>query len=682
MENFNKTRLFATLLMVFTSIAAFAQIPNPGFETWTGGSCLGGLTTYNDPNGWGSINVLTCPGGGFTCVEANAANSHSGSHALELETISIFGQLAPGIIATGVINQSTQNVDGGFALNTRPDKLIGWIKYTPANPDTFSIDIDIYSGATTGTVIATGELRGWSAISTYTKVIVNIPYTSAAAADSAKITILSSPGQNGTAGTKMWVDDLSFVYCAGFGATATPVNANCTQSTGSITLGAPVNGTAPYNYLWSNGATTTSLSNLAPGTYKYTMTDANTCASTDSIVIAAVNVPFTVNATGSLTSCTSNTGTVTAAVSAGNSPYTYSWSNNSTANPITGLGAGNYPVTVTDAHGCTTSASGSVTTPNGPSATDVVTNIGCYGDSTGTITVTVNGGTAPISYAWSNTATSLNLTGIPAGTYNLVINDANNCSFTISGTVSQPAQLVARGSTASYILRCFGDSTGGEGVFINGGTGPFTILWNTGDTTATIQNLGAGIYSVVVTDSNMCTSSASDTILQPTAVQVILTPTIATSSTASDGTDIAVASGGTAPLTLMWNTGASGDTITHLSTATYCVTVSDANFCSATACDSVGFVPDTSIGINSILLAQVKVYPNPASNQLTIETGSANGKFQFTVYSLDGRLVEQIMVTGDKSLIQLNRFADGFYTYQLRDVVSGGVNYGKLEIQR
>ena len=96
----------------------------------------------------------------------------------------------------------------------------------------------------------------------------------------------------------------------------------------------------------------------------------------------------------------------------------------------------------------------------------------------------------------------------------------------------------------------------------------------------------------------------------------------------------------------------------------------------------MGFVPDTSIGINSILLAQVKVYPNPASNQLTIETGSANGKFQFTVYSLDGRLVEQIMVTGDKSLIQLNRFADGFYTYQLRDVVSGGVNYGKLEIQR
>ncbi len=678
MENFNKTKFFAALLMLLTSTFAFAQIPNPGFENWTGGSCLGGITTYNDPNGWGSINVLTCPGGGFTCVEANAANANSGSHALELQTISIFGQKAPGIIATGVINQTTQNVDGGFALNTRPDKLIGYIKYSPANPDTFSIDIDIYSGATTGTVIGLGELRGWSTISSYTKFIVNIPYSSPAAADSAKITILSSPGQNGTAGTKMWVDDLSFVYCTGFGSTATPTNANCTTASGSISLATPVNGTAPYIYSWSNGSTATSISNLVPGTYKFTVTDANTCASTDSIVISAVNVPFTVTATGSITSCSSNTGTVTAAASAGNQPYTYLWSNNSTAISLNGEGAGNYSVTVTDAHGCTTTAAAAVTTPGGPSATDVVTNAHCYGDSTGSITVTVAGGTAPISYVWSNTATSLNLTGIPAGTYNLVINDVNNCSFTISGTVSQPAQLVASGSQSSYTLRCYGDTNGGEGVFINGGVMPYSVLWNTGDTTAVINNLGAGIYSVVVTDSNMCTSSASDTILQPSQVLVSVSSTPASTASAGDGTAIAVATGGTGVLILNWATGASGDTITHLTTGSYCLTVTDANFCSATACDSVGFL----VGVNNVAATHVRIYPNPANNQLTIETNITDGKFVFAIYSLDGRLVEQRIITGEKSTLLLNQLADGFYTYQLRNTVNGGVNYGKIEIQR
>ena len=683
MENFNKTKFFAALLMLLTSTFAFAQIPNPGFETWTGGSCLGGITTYNTPNGWGSINVLTCPGGGFTCVEANAANSNSGSHALELQTISIFGQLAPGIIATGVINQTTQNVDGGFALNTRPDKLIGYLKYAPANPDTFSIDIDIYSGATTGTVIGTGELRGWSTVSSYTKFIVDIPYTSPAAADSAKITILSSPGQNGTAGTKMYVDDLSFVYCTGFGATATPTNANCTTASGSISLAAPVNGTAPYIYRWSNGSTGTSITNLSPGTYKVTITDANTCASTDSIVISAVNVPFTVNATGSTTSCTQNTGTVTAVATAGNSPYTYSWSNGNTTTQITNLGPGNYPVTVTDNHGCTTSASGSVTTPSGPSATETSTDIACYNNNTGTINVTVNGGTGNITYSWSNSATSQNLTNLGAGTYTLTLTDANNCSFEVSATISQPTQLSVTGNNGS--VSCNGDTTGTLAALVSGGTAPYSYVWSNGTTdTSAIWNLGAGAYSVAVADNNGCTDTLNLSITQPAVVTASVSTTPASTPTAGDGTAWVVAAGGTAPLTFIWNTSSRHDTITHLSQATYCVTVSDANFCSATACDSVGFIPldTTGVGVIAITSATVKIYPNPANNHLTIETSTSNGKFQFVIYSLDGRMVEQQIITGEKTTIVLNQFADGFYTYQIRDIVNGGVNYGKIEIQR
>ena len=680
MENIYKSKFIAVLFLLITT-TAFAQIPNPGFETWTSGSCDLGINTYNDPTGWGSINVLTCPGGGFTCDEVNAgANVHSGSHALELATISIFGQLAPGIIATGVINQTTQNVDGGFALTTRPDKLIGWYKYLPANPDTFSVSIDIFSGLTTGTVIGTGSISGYSTVSTYTKFIVDIPYTSAATPDSAKITILSSPGQNGTAGTQMYVDDLAFVYCAGFAAAPTTVNANCTQASGSVTLATPVNGTAPYVYAWSNGSTASSLSSLVPGTYKVTITDNNTCTATDSVVVGAINTPFTVTPTNGTTSCNSNTGVVSVSASAGATPYTYLWSNTSTANSVTGLGAGNYLVTVTDNNGCTTSASASVATPNGPTAVDTVTNIKCYNDSSvSAVAVTVTGGTAPITYAWSNGTTTLSLTGVGAGTYTLTISDHNSCSYQVTATVTQPPALSLTGNATNIL--CHGGSTGTVSINATGGVQPYIYSWNTGSDTTYISGLPAGTYVATLVDSNLCTDSVSLSVTQPTAISLLFTTTNASSSTASDGAIVATATGGTGTLTYSWVTGATADSISHLSTGPYCLTVTDANFCTASGCDSVGYSQGTN-GITVVSSVSFKVYPNPASSQLTIESSSTDGKFEFNLYSLDGRLVEQTIVAGEKSIVLLNKLADGFYTYQLKDAVSGAINYGKLQIQR
>jgi len=679
MENFYKSKFLLALLLLTTTITGFAQIPNAGFETWTSGSCDLGIYSYNDATGWGDINSLTCPGGGFTCLEAGAAQAHSGSHALELTTVSIFGQTAPGICATGSINQNTQAVQGGFNLTTitHPDKLIGWYKYAPSPPDTFSISINVYSGATTGAVIGSGSISGTAAVSNYTKFIVNIPYTGSGNGDSAQITIINSAGANGQAGTTMYIDDLSLISCAGFGATPTTVNATCNTTTGSITLGTPVNGTSPYVYNWSNGSTASSVSSLSPGTYKVTITDANTCVSTDSIVISETNVPFTVNATGGTTSCTSNTGTVTVSASGGNSPYTYHWANNSTGAQITGLGAGNYLVTVTDAHGCTTTASGAVTTPNGPTATDVVTNVACYNDSTGTVSVNVSGGTSPITYTWSNSATTANLSNVPAGTYTLVISDNNNCSFEVSATITQPTALVLTGSSTN--LTCNNVNIGTAGVTVTGGTSPYTYAWNGGATSSSISSLGAGIYNVVVSDSNHCTASINDTVSQPAALTASIAVTNASNENAGDGTAILTASGGTGTLTYNWVTGATGDTITHLTYGTYCVTVTDANFCTVSACDSVGY---GTVGINTISSATVKIYPNPANSQLTIETNTTDGKFAFVIYSLDGKLVEQKTITGEKSTLQLDQFATGFYTYQLKDMINGNINYGKLQIQR
>jgi len=670
-------RFIALLLLFFSATTAFAQIPNPGFENWTGGSCDAGISSYNDPNGWGSINVLTCPGFGFTCLEANSGNVHSGSHALELTTISIFGQTAPGIIATGVINQTTQNVDGGFALTTRPDKLIGWYKYLPTNPDTFSVSVDIYSGATTGLVTGTGTISGSTTVSTYTKFIVDIPYTSGLPSDSAKITILSSPGQNGQAGTILYIDDLSFVSCAGFGATATTVNASCNTATGSVTLASPVNGTAPYLYSWSNGSTAASLSNVSPGTYKVTVTDNNTCTALDSVVVGSVNTPFTLAGTNGVTSCTSNTGTVSVAASGGSSPYTYHWSNGATTAQLNNLGPQSYAVTVTDAHGCTTAATDTVSTPSGPSASDTVTNVLCFGATTGAIQVTVNGGTSPITFAWSsNVSTTALATSLAAGNYNVTITDHNNCSFLVSATVTQPASALSVTASGTNPL-CNGLSTGTASVSATGGTTPYTYTWTPASDTTILTNLNAGTYSVTVTDNNHCSATASYVVTQPAALTATIAVTSASSISGSDGTASVAATGGTGAYVYNWNTTSSHDTITHLSPATYCVTVTDANFCSASACDSVGYLVN---GINSITSALIRIYPNPASNQLTIETNASEGKFTFSLYSLDGKLVDQLSVTGEKSTLLLDRFASGLYTYQLKDVVSGNMNFGKIQI--
>ena len=533
----------------------------------------------------------------------------------------------------------------------------------------------------------------------------------------------------------------------------TPTPTACITSTGSVVAAASA-GTSPYTYAWSNTTTASSITNVAAASYTVTVTDSHGCSTTATATVTSNNVPFTVTPTNGTTSCVSNTGTVSVVASAGTQPYTYLWTNSTTASSLSSLGAGNYDVTVTDAHGCSTTSVATVATPNGPSATDVATNPKCHGGNTGSIVVTETGGTGNLTYLWSNTATTVSLNNVAAGSYSLVITDANNCSFAVSATLTEPAvlsvteattnvtcnggsdgavvitpaggtspyttNLVAGGTvpvsaltagtysfvvidnnvctdTASFIItqpaaisltsststnvNCFGGSTGSINVTpTGGGVGTFAYAWSPNvSTTASATALAAGSYAVTATDANSCTVSASFTVTQPaSAVTANVTTAPASSATGTDGSATVTASGGTGTFSYQWSNGGSAATITNLTSATYCVTVNDTHDCTVSSCDSVGF----SVGINEINAALIKVYPNPANNQVTIETGLANGNFQLNIYSLDGKLVAQKTITGDKSIVMLNQLADGLYTYQLKETLSGGLKYGKLQIQR
>ncbi|MCC7303416.1 MAG: gliding motility-associated C-terminal domain-containing protein, partial [Bacteroidia bacterium] len=270
--------------------------------------------------------------------------------------------------------------------------------------------------------------------------------------------------------------------------------------------------------------------------------------------------------------------------------YTYLWSSGGTNATENGLVTGTYTVTITDANGCTLTATAFVPDAPGPQAAiNAQTNVSCFGGNNGDATVTVTGGTAPFTYNWSPFGgTGATGTGLSAGTYTVTVTDANGCTATATVTITEPPLLTA--STVMTPVICNGGNTGTATVTAAGGTPAYTYLWSSGGTNATENGLAAGTYTVTVTDAMGCTVSATITITQPTAVTV--TPGAGSTICIGASANItATGGGGIAPYTYVWNPGnmnGQNQTVTPSQSTTYTVTVTDANGCSAT--DTVAVV--------------------------------------------------------------------------------------------
>ena len=393
-------------------------------------------------------------------------------------------------------------------------------------------------------------------------------------------------------------------------ASAVTTNVLCNgASTGMIDL-TVTGGTAPYSYNWSNGAQTQDLMNVPAGSYTGTVTDANGCTISATITITEPATGITVSgAVVTNVSCNGGTdGAVDITVTGGTAPYSYSWSNGAISQDLSNVAAGIYSGVITDANGCTFTASVTVGQPAAMSASTVVTNVNCFGDATGTVDLTVTGGTAPYTYAWSNSAATEDLLNVVAGTYNVVVTDANGCTVNASATVTQNSAIAT--SIVQNNVNCFGGTDGSASLNVSGGTPPYTIAWNTGDNTQNINNLGAGTYSVVVTDANGCTANNSVVISEPAELLVTA------SSVQNSQQATANATGGTAPYNYVWNSVPAQFTQTAvgLSSGTYSVQVTDANGCTA-----VTSVLVEGIGIEEPNFAQnISLFPNPTSNVVNV----------------------------------------------------------------
>lgn len=343
-------------------------------------------------------------------------------------------------------------------------------------------------------------------------------------------------------------------------------------------------GTAPYSYSWSNGATTANISSLSGNTFTLTVTDANGCLSTAD---ATVTEPTILALTTSVTqaTCGNADGSATAMVSGGVGPYSYSWQGGGALMTKTGLAAGTYSVTVFDANLCETSSSVTITNPNSPSV-DAGTGVAiCNGASTSIGgSPTASGGTSPYTYEWSNGA-SLTSTSIanPSASpttntsYTVTVTDNNNCKGTDVVVITVNDNPSVTFTTAN--IDCNGAADGEMTANAANGQAPYSYAWSTGDNTATITGLDVNTYSVTITDANLCQTSGSDNITEPTALTLTATSTSVTCYGGTNGTATASASGGESPYSYSWSQGGSMAVASGLGAGTYSVTIFDNNLC-------------------------------------------------------------------------------------------------------
>ncbi|SDC78667.1 T9SS type B sorting domain-containing protein [Williamwhitmania taraxaci] len=378
-------------------------------------------------------------------------------------------------------------------------------------------------------------------------------------------------------------------------STSSQVNVSCFGgNNGSVTV-AGAGGTVPYEYSLNGGAYQVSgtFGTLIAGLYTVTVRDANSCTSNVAVTITqpASALSGSISAQINVLCKGNNTGSVTVAGAGGTAPYQYSLNGGAFQGSGTfgTLTAGAYTVTVRDVKTCTQDVAVTITEPATGVAGSITsqTNVLCFGDNSGSVTITGSGGTSPYQYSLNGGAyqASGTYSTLTSGPYTITVKDANGCTFIVPVTITQPANALTGSISSQTNVLCFGSLSGSVTITGVNGTLPYQYSFQGGAyaATNTFTNLAAGGYTVTVKDANGCLALVPITITQPALALsgTITAQTNVSCNGGNNGTVTVTGVGGTAPYQYSLDGGsyqASG-TFGTLTAGSYTVTVKDANLC-------------------------------------------------------------------------------------------------------
>jgi SdrD B-like domain/SprB repeat len=376
-------------------------------------------------------------------------------------------------------------------------------------------------------------------------------------------------------------------------ASATVVS-NATCSTGGSAT-ASVQSAGTHTYMWDNGQTSATATNLSSGPHTVTVTNAAGCTTTATITISQPASTLAATATATAQPNCNTTGSASVAASGGKTPYSYLWSGGQTTAAVTGLAAGTFTITVTDGDGCTKVSQVTLTQPTSTLAATAAATTSPKCNTLGSATVSVTGGKSPYTYLWTGGQTTAVAAGLAAGTFTVTVTDGDGCSKTTSVTLTAQANTLTATSGTTTNPTCV--TQGSASVTAANGKTPYSYLWSGGQTTASINNLIAGTYTVTVTDGDGCSKTTSVTLTGPSSQPAVAISSSSNASCTAGGNAVAAATSGLAPYTYAWSNGTTGATASGLAAGTYTVTATDANGCTKTTTVTIGFTSNgTQIG--------------------------------------------------------------------------------------
>ncbi|MGB0423860.1 MAG: PKD domain-containing protein, partial [Flavobacteriales bacterium] len=292
---------------------------------------------------------------------------------------------------------------------------------------------------------------------------------------------------------------------------------SCGNTTGSASIN-PTGGTAPYTIVWSTGSSQYGIEDLSAGNYSISVFDANSCSTSQNFSISEGNSLNLIESINHISCEGNNDGAISVNVLGGSGDYDISWSNGQSDNNISNLAAGDYTINVIDSEGCSGEETYTIEENEDLQISVFKTDISCHGMNDGSAQATISGGVSPYIIEWSNGDETAQSVGLSQGEYEIQVSDQNGCSSSETVTIVEPSELTL--STVVLNNETCEGSDGSAAVNIMGGTADYQILWSNGSVDNNAQNLGAGQYSVTVSDASGCQAFSGIEIIYDCEIQV------------------------------------------------------------------------------------------------------------------------------------------------------------------